>query len=101
MMNAGHENTALPPDLGGDAPALDALGAAERGSARAGMEQRVFERTRGLVAARDVRPLMISKRSGFRVFTAMRMAAAVVLCAGMAAIWMSQIGTRHASRHSL
>jgi hypothetical protein len=92
MMMSEHEKFETPADVAEIGAALDALAATERGSAPAGLERRLFERTRGLIGASDVRPLVMTKRRPLRVFTAMRMAAAVVICAGTAAIWMSQIG---------
>src|SRR5689334_8303512 len=92
MMRPEHDDFEMPADVAEVAEALVTLAAKDRASAPAGLERRLFERTRGLIGASDLRPLVMTKRRPMRVFTAMRMAAAVVICAGTAAIWMSQIG---------
>jgi hypothetical protein len=92
MTKREHDHIELSADLLEISAALDALAARDRAGGPADLEQRIHERTRGLIAASDVRPLVLTRRSGFRVFSAMRVAAAVALCSGAVAIWMSQVG---------
>lgn len=84
-----HEHR-TPDDLLAVAAGLDELGALERASAPAGLEDRVLARTRDLLPAPA--PLVMVKARSRRVFTAMRMAAVVAVCGASAAIWLGSLG---------
>lgn len=95
MSEAEFNNQNIPADLVEVAVALEALAVRERAGAPAGLERRVFERTRGLVAASNVEPIpfpQVTVRR--RIFTSMRMAAAVALCGVTAALWLGHVGQR-------
>jgi hypothetical protein len=84
-----HEHR-TPADLLAVSASLDELGARERASSPAGMEDRIVERTRERLPAPA--PLVITKYRARRVFTAMRMAAVVAVCGASAAIWLGSLG---------
>jgi hypothetical protein len=92
----------LPEDVTEMAVALDALARQERGGAP-GLEERLFARTRSVLIAsdeeaprlrlagdkgsRDVR----GPDNGFRLLTPLRLAAAVAVCSGVAAMWLATL----------
>ena len=99
MSGAEHDHT-IPADLIEVAGALDALGASERHAAPAGMDGRIFEGTRGLLAAAAAIPFpTVTVRR--RVFTGMRMAAAVAICGATVALWIGNAGPRVAANGTL
>lgn len=91
MSRFNHPHDALPEDVQPIAGQLDELGARDRAAA-AGLEDRLFNATRGVI--RGERLQLVGgghrhRRASRRVWTPMRLAAAVAVCGAGAAIWLA------------